>query len=161
MISKVALLDERALNDLVSRFRSALELNANGEYCPLNQCHHICNLFSVYLFAKYPHFKASLVLGHTDKRCENVAGHYWLEVGNTIVDMTMDQFNNGFDQGFSKLIRANSPYKKSYACAKEDSAHYKVFKSFERESLDYKLADFGRDTIDELEQNLRELKQYL
>jgi hypothetical protein len=155
--------DENTLHSLATRFRYALERNANSEYSPVSMCVHTTLLLSIHIHKRFPDLNVPVywVKASTDLRRKIKTGHSWLEVGGILVDITMDQFNSDERAEFSADINANAPYLTAYSCDPSNSIHSKLFKSHEYTEIEKDLSQFDIHQHGMLISELSDLEEYL
>ncbi|MGJ8694191.1 MAG: hypothetical protein ACSHW0_17115 [Thalassotalea sp.] len=117
---------------------------------PINACKHSSLLFCYHLGLKGVDYPLSVIFGISSTRHDEI-GHWWIEVGDLIIDLTADQFNLIDDDELSYKIRANRDYSKVYCCSKNEAPHYRVFLPVAKESFIWDLSEIADDYIDDLE----------
>jgi len=76
--------------------------------------------------------------------------HYWLEIDEVVIDITVDQYNLIKGSDLNKEIIKNRPFEAVHVSNKNESYLYKLFRVRERESLIYGFPAIGEDFIDDM-----------
>ncbi len=117
---------------------------------PINACKHASQLFCYHMGLKGYSEPLKVVFGVSNKRRGDV-GHWWVETGGILIDLTADQFNQIDDEELSYKIRVNRKYRAVYCCPVSEAPHYKVFSPIPRQAFIWDLSEISEDYIESLE----------
>ena len=109
---------------------------------PINYCKQASILFAYHLQQIGFLGEIECVLGFSNTR-DNQIGHWWVKIGNVMVDLTADQFNGIEDCELSYKIKKGRPFKSVYCCTIGESPHNKIFNMFPSDSFFFDCNDLN------------------
>jgi len=144
-----------------SKFRELLEkcdpskTNLVPDNFPVESCRLASMLLSFHFLKLWPELELKGVSGITGKN--DAITHYWLEVGDIVIDITGDQYNIINARKLNEAIVKNRPFVPVHVAHRMDSYLYDLFKIQGTELLTYGFPTIGNDFIDEMECDYRQL----
>ncbi|EJB3974988.1 hypothetical protein MTZ01_004289 [Escherichia coli] len=150
-----------AAREEANRFRELLEkCDPSKTYLvpnsfPVESCRLASMLLSFHFLKLWPALELKGVSGVTGKK--DAITHYWLEVGDYVIDITGDQYNVISTSELNEAIVNNRPFVPVHVAHRKDSYLYNLFKIQGRELLTYGFPTIGNDFIDEMECDYRQL----
>ena len=122
---------------------------------PVMSCKLCSMLLSFHFLKLWPDLELKGVSGVTGKN--DMITHYWLEVGDYVIDITGDQYNIISTSELNEAIVKNRPFVPVHVAHQKDSYLYNLFKIQGSELLTYGFPTIGNDFIDEMECDYRQL----
>ncbi|WP_248530438.1 hypothetical protein [Vibrio cholerae] len=117
---------------------------------PINACKHASLLYCFHMRIKGFSEPLELVFGVSPMRASEV-GHWWVESGNTLIDITADQFNLICDSALSYKIKKKRQYLSVYCCPIQKAPHLKVFNIVSKERWAWNADEISEDVLENLE----------
>lgn len=112
-------------------------------------------LLSFHFLQLWPELELKGVTGATGKN--GAITHYWLEVGDYVIDITGDQYNIINASKLNEDIVRSRPFEPVHVAHRKDSYLYDLFKIQEKEHLTNGFPTIGNDFIEEMECDYRQL----
>ncbi|MDK1189592.1 hypothetical protein QMS74_13315 [Cronobacter sakazakii] len=112
-------------------------------------------LLSFHFLQLWPELELKGVTGVTGKN--GAITHFWLEVGDYVIDITGDQYNVISTSELNEAIVKNRPFVPVHVAHQKYSYLYNLFKIQGTELLTYGFPTIGNDFIDEMECDYRQL----
>jgi len=112
-------------------------------------------LLSFHFLQLWPELELKGVSGVTGKN--DAITHYWLEVGDIVVDITGDQYNVIRTSKLNEAIVKNRPFAPVHVDHQRNSYLYNLFRIKVKERLTFGFPTIGDDFIDEMECDYRQL----
>ncbi|MCG9738826.1 hypothetical protein L1D32_11705 [Shewanella insulae] len=111
---------------------------------PINACKHASIFLCYHLETCGLDVPIDVVFGVSNKRDRKV-GHWWIEVGGYLIDLTADQFNIIEENELSYKIRAGRSFLPVYCCPITKAPHHRIFSCVDQQSFTWNI-----DEIDEV-----------
>lgn len=122
---------------------------------PVESCKLASMLLSFHFLQLWPELELKGVSGVTGKN--DAITHYWLEVGDIVVDITGDQYNVIRTSKLNEAIVKNRPFAPVHVDHQRNSYLYNLFRIKVKERLTFGFPTIGDDFIDEMECDYRQL----
>lgn len=122
---------------------------------PVESCKLASMLLSFHFLQLWPELELKGVSGVTGKN--DAITHYWLEVGDIVVDITGDQYNIIRTSKLNEAIVKNRPFVPVHVDHQKNSYLYNLFRIKGKERLTSGFPTIGDDFIDEMECDYRQL----
>ncbi|EIY2649050.1 hypothetical protein MMK76_004462 [Klebsiella aerogenes] len=151
----------RAAHEEASRFRELLEkCDPSTTYLiphdfPVMSCRLCSMLLSFHFLQLWPELELMGVTGATGKN--GAITHYWLEVGDYVIDITGDQYNIINASKLNEDIVRSRPFVPVHVAHRKDSYLYNLFRIQGKERLIFGFPTIGDDFVDEMECDYRQL----
>ncbi|MGV7960399.1 hypothetical protein QPK13_04525 [Photorhabdus tasmaniensis] len=116
---------------------------------PVMSCKLSSMLLSYHFLKLWPELELIGVTAATGKN--NQITHYWLEIGEFVIDITGDQYNIIDAKKLNKEIVKTRPFASVHVSHQKESCLYNLFKIQEKERLVYGFPTIGEDFIEEME----------
>lgn len=151
----------QAAREEANRFRELLEkCDPSTTYLiphgfPVMSCKLCSMLLSFHFLQLWPELELKGVTGVTGKN--GAITHFWLEVGDYVIDITGDQYNVISTSELNEAIVKNRLFVPVHVAHQKDSYLYNLFKIQGSELLTYGFPTIGNDFIDEMECDYRQL----
>lgn len=112
-------------------------------------------LLSLHFLQLWPELELKGVTGATGKN--GAITHYWLEVGDYVIDITGDQYNIINASRLNEDIVRSRPFVSVHVAHRKDSYLYNLFRIQGKERLIFGFPTIGDDFVDEMECDYRQL----
>lgn len=122
---------------------------------PVESCKLASMLLSFHFLQLWPELELKGVSGVTGKN--DAITHYWLEMGDIVVDITGDQYNVISTSKLNEAIVKNRPFVPVHVDHQKNSYLYNLFRIKGKERLTSGFPTIGDDFIDEMECDYRQL----
>lgn len=122
---------------------------------PVMSCKLSSMLLSYHFLKLWPELELKGVTAATGKN--NQITHYWLEIGEVVIDITGDQYNIIEARKLTKEIVQGRPFASVHVSYQTESYLYNLFKVQEKENLAYDFPTIRRDFIEEMELGYNQL----
>ncbi|QBH97236.1 hypothetical protein EKN56_13020 [Limnobaculum zhutongyuii] len=116
---------------------------------PVMSCKLSSMLLAYHFLKLWPQLELKGVMAATGKN--NEITHYWLEIGEIVIDITGDQYNIISARELNKEIVRNRPFTSVHVSNKKESHLYKLFKIQEKELLVYGFPTIRESFIEKME----------
>ncbi|EOI6865105.1 hypothetical protein ACROU7_001247 [Yersinia enterocolitica] len=116
---------------------------------PVMSCKLSSMLLAYHFLTLWPELELKGITAATGRN--NQITHYWLEIGEFVIDITGDQYNIIDAKKLNKAIVRTRPFSSVHVSNKKESHLYKLFKIQEKEPLTYGFPTIGKDFIEEME----------
>lgn len=122
---------------------------------PVESCRLASMLLSFHFLKLWPELELKGVSGVTGKN--DAITHYWLEVGDYVIDITGDQYNVISTSKLNEAIVKNRPFVPVHIVHKKNSYLYDLFRVQGEWRLTSGFPTMGNDFIEEMECDYRQL----
>ncbi|MBD2782710.1 hypothetical protein [Xenorhabdus szentirmaii] len=125
------------------------------ECFPVMSCTLSSMLLSYHFLKLWPELELKGVRAATGKN--NEITHYWLEIGDVVIDITGDQYNIINAKELNREIVLSRPFTSVHISYQKKSYLYKLFKVQEKECFVYGFPTIEEDFIEEMELSYSQL----
>ena len=116
---------------------------------PVMSCKLSSMLLSYHFLTLWPNLEITGVTGGTER--DNRISHYWLEIGDVIIDITGDQYNIINSRELNKAIVKRRPFPSVHVENTGSSYLYELFRILEKEKFVSGFPTIGEDFIWDME----------